>query len=511
MDDLQMHVKLKDLILAMLATALVSVGLTYGLVIWTVERGPGDGEPVDSTGARKPRQVRLPTTRVSRGRDGAVSDASQPISAPRAATQAASSGADFVRLARALKPTVVHISTSKDFASSPLYHWLPHGRRRATGLGTGTIIDPHGLILTNNHVIRGADIIMVRLADDRVLRAKVVGRDPDTDLAVIKIDSQKTLPFAKLGDSDKLEIGERVVAIGNPFGLDHTVTAGIVSAKGRRNITPGGTRSPYWNFIQTDASINPGNSGGPLINTAGEVVGINTAIDSRGAGIGFAIPINMAKVIIPLLKKYGRAPRSYLGVSIQPVTRSLKRSLRLPSRQGALVAEVVPNSPAQKAGIMAGDVIVKFDGKKVKKSSDLPWLASTAGIGKTVEIVVRRGGKRYKVQATLAAKDPRDALTLKAGANRGPLGLTLRAVTAEIARAYGLNRKTGLLVTRVEPSSPAALAGLVRGEIILQVGPKSVQTVAQLAGAVKAYRKGQDIPLLVTSPRGTRWVIVPKL
>jgi serine protease Do len=523
-----MELKARHLFIAMAATAIFSIGATYGLVTWTMEPGErleaaaSDHEHAnDGQVGRRPVRVSGRATGSSGSSRSADFDSprsgttgTQPakaVTASEAARAAASSGANFVKLAEALKPTVVHISTSKDFTSSPLYHWLPHGRRKATGLGTGTIIDSDGLILTNNHVIRSADVIMVRLADERIFRAQVVGRDEDTDLALIEIEAKKPLPHAKLGDSDELRIGERVVAIGNPFGLDHTVTAGIVSAKGRRNIAPGGRRSPYWDFIQTDASINPGNSGGPLINMRGEVVGVNTAIDSRGAGIGFAIPVNMAKAIIPLLKKHGRAPRSYLGVTIQPVTRSLKRSLSLPSRQGALVAQVVPGSPAQKAGIMAGDVIVEFNGKKVEKSSDLPWLAAMAGIGKKVDVVVIRGGKRYKIEATLEAKDPRDAVGGEKGSSRQMLGLTARPVTPELARAYGLSSTVGLIVTRVEQSSPAARAGLVRGEVILQVGPRNVTSLSQMSRELDRYRRGQDVPLLVTSPRGTRWVIVPKL
>lgn len=500
-----MTVQGKHLAVAMVATAIISIGTSVGFVHFSRDSLPPtaaeqiDHEPTipdtgdDGQGEPKPRETFQPK---DEGAD--------------AARVSIEGGKTFVKLVKKLKMTVVHISTSKNFTSSPLYHWHPNNGRRTTGLGTGTIIDSDGLILTNNHVIQRADLVMVRLADERQFRAKVVGRDPDTDLALIKIDSDKPLTYAPLGDSSLLEIGETVVAIGNPFGLDHTVTAGIVSAKGRRNIAPGGKQSPYWNFIQTDASINPGNSGGPLININGKVVGINTAIDSRGAGIGFAIPINMAKVIIPLLKKHGRAPRSYLGVAIQPVTKSLKRSLQLPSLKGALVAEVVPNSPAEKAGIISGDVITKFGDRTIEKASDLPWLAATEGIGKKVKISLIRGGKSYSVEAVLAAKDPRDDPDAKTQ-KKQYLGLTLRALTPEMARVYGLSGRSGVIITNVKPSSPGAMANLERGEIILQVGPMTISTPEQFRNAVRKADRGQDIPLLVTSTRGTRWVIVPKM
>lgn len=498
-----MTIQGKHLAAAMVATAIISIGTTYGLVRFTTDPLVRSQR---NTTSEDPSRRRVETKSVDE-QTSAV-DVFQPkdksMAAPRVPI---SGGKEFVELVRNLKSTVVHISTSKDFTSSPLYHWLPDDGRRSTGLGTGTIIDSNGLILTNNHVIQRSDFIMVRLADEKEFQAKVVGRDPDTDLALIKIEPDEPLAYAPLGDSSKLEIGETVLAIGNPFGLDHTVTAGIVSAKGRRNIAPGGKQSPYWNFIQTDASINPGNSGGPLINIQGEVVGINTAIDSRGAGIGFAIPINMAKVIIPLLKKHGRAPRSYLGVAIQPVTKSLQRSLQIPSLKGALVAEVVPDSPADKAGIISGDVITSFGDHPIEKASDLPWLASTAGIGKKVKISLLRGGKTYSVEAVLTAMDPRDDPEARKLMDQD-LGLSLRTLTRDMARVHGIRIRGGLIITGVKPNSPAAAAGLQRGEIILRIGDTVLSTPEQFRSIVAKLRREQEIPLLVTSARGTRWVIV---
>ncbi|MCD6498080.1 MAG: trypsin-like peptidase domain-containing protein [Deltaproteobacteria bacterium] len=488
----------KHLVPALAGTAVVSIALSYGLFVLTVGRimHPGSSRPT-------PEQKTAPKTSIQPAAHTLGDHGTNRLPSRTAAT--ATRPYNFVQLVHRVGPTVVHIATVKDFASSPLYHWMPRGRHRATSLGTGFIVRSDGLILTNNHVIHGADVIMVRLADDQEFRAKVVGADPGTDIALITINAKKPLPVAKLGDSDALQIGEPVVAIGNPFGLDHTVTAGIVSAKGRHNIAPGGKRSPYWNFIQTDASINPGNSGGPLINMHGEVVGINSAIDSRGAGIGFAIPINMAKVIMPLLEKHGRAPRSYLGVSIQPVTPSLQASLGLRSRKGALVSQVVSGSPAARAGILPGDVIIEFNGKPVEKADNLPWMAAIAGIGKTVPIVILRGTKKVTVRTVMAALNPLD----QPGHKTRHLGLTMTPMTPQMARLYGVPAGVGLVITSVQRNSPAHLAGLARGEVVLQVGDRPVGTPADFVRTLNRYRRGTDVPLLVTSPRGTRWILVP--
>ena len=505
-----MNWKPKHVIVAVVSTAILSTTAAFGLFV------------LASPYLLKTKERKSPALKASKAPGDTASTPQKPkdpiktaahMTPPAGASTPPvlpSKGLGLVEMVKVLKPTVVHIATAKHFASSPLYHWMPHGGRRATGLGTGFIIRSDGLILTNNHVVRGADTITVRLSDDREFRAKVVGADRDTDLALIKIRAPGVLPYAKLGDSSTLQIGERVVAIGNPFGLRHTVTAGIVSAKGRRHISPGGMRSPYWNFIQTDAAINPGNSGGPLINMKGEVIGVNSAIDSRGAGIGFAIPINMAKVIVPMLEKHGRPLRSYVGVAIEEITKATMRAFKLKSRKGALVRRVEHDSPAQKAGILPGDVIVEFDGKPVNKATDLPWLASTAGIGRKVTVGLMRGGKRYNVKATLAAKDPRDRYGSKA-VKKETLGLTLTNLTSKMARLYGLPPGRGLIVTNVHPRSPAGLAGLSRGEVVLQVGGKSVSSLNGFISAVRSYRAGQDVPLLVTSPQGTRWVIVPKV
>src|SRR5919197_206208 len=308
---------------------------------------------------------------------------------------------NFADLAEQLKPAVVNISTTQvvkgqrrmaprtPFPSpfgerDPFEEFFerffggegPQREMRRRSLGSGFIITKDGYIVTNNHVVENASDIKVSLSDKEEFDAKVIGRDPKTDLALIKIEAKKDLPTAPLGDSSKLRVGEWVIAIGNPFGLGHTVTAGIVSAKGR--IIGAG---PYDDFIQTDAPINPGNSGGPLFNMQGEMVGINTAIVSSGQGIGFAIPINIAKPLIPQLEKTGKVTRGYLGVSIQSIAPDLAKALKLEDRQGALVAEVVPGGPAARAGIQQGDVIVAFNGKAVKDAHDLPAMAAETPVG----------------------------------------------------------------------------------------------------------------------------------
>src|SRR6266516_5150486 len=343
--------------------------------------------------------------------EGGSSDARSPGQLP-----------DFVSLAKKMRPVVVNISTTQvsegrgpqefgnPFGEDDPFNdfWrrffgapMPRGPQRQRSLGSGFIIDSDGSILTNNHVVENAQKIVVRLSgDEQDYEAKVVGRDPKTDIAIIKINAKTNLLAATLGDSDRLEVGEWVVAIGNPFGLDGTVTSGIVSAKGRHNITQGA----YDNFIQTDASINPGNSGGPLINLRGEVVGINTAIFSRtggNIGIGFAIPTNLVKGVLPQLKNKGKVVRGYLGTVIQRVTPELADTLGLKSPHGALVAETTKGGPAEHAGIRVGDVIVEFNGKEIKDSAELPLQVASVAPGKTVEVKILRDSKEMTLPLTV--------------------------------------------------------------------------------------------------------------
>ncbi|MDY7038318.1 MAG: DegQ family serine endoprotease [Thermodesulfobacteriota bacterium] len=381
----------------------------------------------------------------------------------------------------------------KDFFERFFRGQLPREFKQR-GLGTGFIIDKVGFILTNNHVVENADELKVRLADNKDFDARVIGRDPKTDLALIKINPGSPLSPLPLGDSDRLQVGEWVVAIGNPFGLGNTVTAGIVSAK-YRQIGAG----DYDNFIQTDASINPGNSGGPLLNTAGEVVGINSAIFSQSGGsvgIGFAIPINMAKVLLPQLKT-GKVVRGWLGVIIQPITPELKLKLGLKDEMGALVADVTPGGPADNAGILRGDVIVLFDGKQIKESNDLPFMVASTPVGKTVPVeIIRKRGKET-IQIRVGEFKEEDWESSSADRTEIGLGLSLQEITPELARKMGLSEITGLLVAQVEEDGPAAEAGIMPGDIILEMEGILVKNFSEFNQKIKGYKKGETILFLV--------------
>jgi serine protease Do len=357
------------------------------------------------------------------------------------------------------------------------------------GVGSGFVMNRDGYILTNNHVVEDADQIKVKLTTGKEYDGKIIGRDPKTDLALIKINASSDLQPLNLGNSDDLKVGSWVVAVGSPFGLEQTVTAGIVSAKGR--VIGSG---PYDNFIQTDASINPGNSGGPLINMKGEVVGINTAIITSGQGIGFAIPINMAKEIAPQLQEKGHVTRGWLGVSIQEVTPALAKSFDLKEKNGALVAQVVSGSPAEKAGIEQGDVVVEFDGKEVTDSKDLPRIVASTPIGKAVTIKLLRNGKALDRQVKVGEMEEKVEVA-KAPSHKS-LGITVQNLTPEIAKGLGLKKDTGVVVTRVEPGSPAADAGIQAGDVVQEVNRKAVKNVEDFVQKVDKA-KGQDNVLLL--------------
>jgi len=371
----------------------------------------------------------------------------------------------------------------------------PQGEFKRRGSGSGFVIRNDGIIITNNHVVENAKEILVTLTDKREYNAKVLGRDPKTDLAVIKIDPKGDLPVAKLGDSETLQVGDWVMAIGNPFGLNNTVTAGIVSAKGR-SIGAG----PYDNFIQTDASINPGNSGGPLFNERGEVVGINSAIFSQSGGnigIGFAIPINLAKKLVPELEAHGSVTRGWLGVSIQQVTPDLAKSLGLEDARGALVADVTSESPAAKGGVQRGDVIVAYNGTKVAESATLPSLVAETPVGETVPVEVLRSGKSKTLEVKVAkltdeasANDPDEQ-----GAQKSHWGLALRDLRPEERERAGLKDGEGVLIAGIAPESPAAEANLQVGDVILEVNKAAVGSVADLKK--EAAKVEGDKPLLL--------------
>ncbi len=427
---------------------------------------------------------------------------------------------DFVNLAKKIKPIVVNISTtqvseghgSQEFGSpfgeeDPFNDFwrrffggpLPRGPQRQRSLGSGFIIDSDGSILTNNHVVENASKIVVKLADDQEYEAKVVGRDSKTDIAVIKINAKTALAAASFGDSDRLEVGEWVVAIGNPFGLDSTVTSGIVSAKGR-HIGQG----PYDNFIQTDASINPGNSGGPLINLRGEVIGINTAIFSRSGGnigIGFAIPINLVKELLPQLRGKGKVVRGYLGVLIQKITPEIAESLGMEHGYGALVANVSKDGPADKAGVKVGDVIVEFDGKDVKNSGDLPIIVARTSVDKKVRMKVLRDKKETYLSVVVG--ELKDEEVVATAPEKGELGLTVQRLTPQMAESLGVERAAGVVVTAVEPGSAADESGIRRGDIIVEVDRKAVRNIEDYKKAVAGVRKGRGVLFLVRRGEST--------
>ena len=421
---------------------------------------------------------------------------------------------DFAALAKAVGPVVVNISTSQvrkppapgspnpfggaDPSEDPWERFfgqpLPRGPFRQQGLGSGFIIEPDGMILTNNHVVANAEKIIVKLQDDREFEGRVVGTDARTDIAVIKINANN-LPVVPLGDSEQLQVGEWVVALGSPFGLANTVTAGIVSAKGRW-IGAG----PYDSFIQTDASINPGNSGGPLINLRGEVVGMNTAIFSRtGAniGIGFAIPISLVKELLPELKSKGKVTRGWLGVSIQQLTADLAASLGMDKPDGALVATVAEGSPAEKGGIKVGDVIVEYNGKPIRHSSELPILVARTEVGKTVPLKVFRG--KDEVRLSVTVEELKEEEIVASASKKTELGLTVQKLPPEIARSLGLEETQGVLITAVDPGGPAAAAGFRRGDVILEIDRKPIRGLSDYE---KAIAEPKDKNLLFLIRRG---------
>jgi serine protease Do len=335
--------------------------------------------------------------------------AAPPASAPaaRGAVKIIYPGApgSFVELSRKVVPAVVNIRTTQVVRGGPWEYWYgdpfggprrgPEGAPGKKSLGTGFLVDQDGLVLTNNHVIANADVITVQTHDKREFRAKLIGRDEKTDVALLRIGATGITPL-RLGDSDAAEVGEWVLAVGEPFGLSHTVTAGIVSAKGRDDDEMRGFgREGYWNFIQTDASINPGNSGGPLCNMAGEVIGMNTAIRAQATGIGFAVPANMIRDILPHLKREGRVTRSWLGVMIQEITPQLKAHLKLTRDKGVLITEVIEGGPAERAGLRPGDLVLEFNGKPIQSRRELRWQASLAGVGRDVPMRIARGASEY--------------------------------------------------------------------------------------------------------------------
>jgi serine protease Do len=375
--------------------------------------------------------------------------------------------------------------------------------RKSQGVGTGCIISQDGYILTNNHVVEGADQIKVKRSDGKEFDGRIIGRDPKTDLALVKIDGASGLKPLKLGDSEALKVGNWVVAVGSPFGLEQTVTAGIVSAKGR--VIGSG---PYDNFIQTDASINPGNSGGPLINMQAEVVGINTAIIASGQGIGFAIPINMAKEIVPQLQKTGHVTRGLLGVNIQDLTPELAKSFGLKDTQGALVANVVPDGPAGKAGILQGDVVVKFHGQQVMAAKDLSRIVAGTPVGETVAVQVIREGKTVDLQAKVGEMEEENETAAEKDASHKTLGISVQNLTPQIAGKLGLKDTAGIVVTNVAPGSAAAEAMIRTGDVIKAINRKPVKNVDDFKQKIDKTKAGDTLLLLIAREQNSLFVTI---
>lgn len=376
--------------------------------------------------------------------------------------------------------------------------------RKEASLGSGFILNREGYIVTNNHVIAQADEIMVTFFDESETAAKVIGRDPKTDVALLKVDRLpgKINPVI-LGDSDAMKVGEIVLAIGNPFGLSHSVTTGIISAK-ERSIGIG----LYDNFIQTDASINPGNSGGPLLNLYGEVIGINAAIQASGQGIGFAIPVNTAKNILVKLKKDGKVTRSQLGVQIQKINEDHVKALKLRTKDGALVAQVMDGSPAAVGGVKPGDVIVAFDGKKVKDWHQLPIIVADTPIGKKVKVDVIRDGST-KTLAVQVEEQKDDELSKEPASDKSkdPLGVTTQNLNMETAQALGLDPKQkGVVVTDIDEESVAAEKGVRRGDVIIEINHKAITNTKEYIDATKNLKKGSSVLLLVARKQGTMFI-----
>ena len=433
-----------------------------------------------------------------------------------AAAQTAMIPGNFSELAADAKPSVVNIRTETtikgggqvfrhhfdspfgqrspfDDFFAPFFQNRPESDYKQKSLGSGFIIDKDGFIVTNNHVVENADEIKVKLSDDSEYDAKIIGRDPNTDLALIKIDAKKPLKALKLGDSDGLRVGSWVTAIGSPFGLEQTVTAGIVSAKGR-TIGSG----PYDDFIQTDASINPGNSGGPLINLEGEVVGINTAIIAGAQGIGFAIPINMAKNVIGQLKDSGEVSRGWLGVGIQDLTPELAKYYGVGEKEGVLVTQVNEGDPADKAGIKVKDIILAVDGEPVKTSRDLSMRIADTEVGKKVALNLVRDEKKMTVKVTLSKRS--DNQTSPEGGSGGPnnFGAQLTALTAENARRYGFPEdEQGVLILDIEPGKKADTVDLQRGDLIKEVNHEAVLSVSEFENRLDKIKPGENVQLLI--------------
>jgi len=477
------------------------------------------------TGIGVSRRASWPVARGERASEGAILPAPEP--GPRSSRSVAALQGSYSELVKAVMPAVVNIFSTRvvrspgapnPFFGDPFFrHFFGEGpsrqqevprERREQSLGSGVIVSADGYVMTNNHVIAGADEVRVTLADRREMEARVVGADPKTDLAVLKLEA-RNLPHLALGDSDQTEVGEVVLALGNPFGLGQTVTLGIISAKGRANMGI----ADYEDFIQTDAAINPGNSGGALVNTQGELIGINTAIASRTGGyqgVGFAIPSNMARDVSQNLIKDGRVRRGYLGVVIQPVTPALAEAFKLKEARGALVGDVAPNTPAARGGLRRGDVVIEYEGEEVEDSAQLRLRVARTPIGSTASLVVLRDGQRVPLKVTVGELEEEE--TQARGGAEAPSGalqgIAVGPLTADLARRLDLPRSvSGVVVSEVQPGSAAEEAGLRLGDVIREVNRKPVGSVTAYQAAARAAGRGAVV-LLIQRGDSTAYVTV---
>jgi serine protease Do len=429
----------------------------------------------------------------------------------------------FRDVAKKVSPAVVYISTEqtvkgrqvpdqfRDFFDDEFFRrffGVPEQREyKQRGLGSGFIVREEGYILTNNHVVEKAEKIKVTLPDKREFKAEVIGTDPKTDVAVIKIEGDD-FQTASLGDSDTIEVGDWAIAIGTPFGLSQTVTAGIISASGRANIGI----VDYENFIQTDAAINPGNSGGPLVNIDGEVVGINTAIFSRSGGyqgIGFAIPINMAKNIMDSLITKGKVVRGWLGVMIQPVTQEIAKSFGLEEATGTLIGDVLKDGPAEKAGFERGDVIISFDGQPIDGPNTLRNIVAQTEVGKKVSVAVIRDGKEKTIEVTVGEQDAGMQASVETpSATPEKSGLTVQELTPEVANQLGYTDDEGVVISDIEAGSSASEAGLRRGDLIKEVNRHPIKSLSDYNEAMSAVGEDESFLLLIRRGDSTIYIVV---
>jgi serine protease Do len=422
----------------------------------------------------------------------------------------------FSALAEMASPAVVNIQTVRTAKSKNMFRQFRRGpfgdddsmddffnkffgpyqqkEYKQRSLGSGFIIDKEGYIVTNNHVVQDSDKIKVILKNEKEYNAEIIGSDPNTDLALIKIKDENNLPVLKLGDSDALKVGQWVVAIGSPFGLEHTVTAGIVSAKGR--VIGSG---PYDDYIQTDASINPGNSGGPLLNMKGEVIGINTIIIAGGQGIGFAIPVNLAKGIVEQLKKYGDVTRGWLGVTIQDLPSDMSEYLGIEGSKGVLVSDVIPGDPADKAGIRPKDIITEINGQKIESSRTLLKIVAGMNVGKSAKIKVLRNGKEKTFNVEIAKRMDEKLASSKdySKDQSDDIGIRVADLTPEIAQRYNISDTEGVIIMAIDPDGKAAEAGIVPGDIIKEINHQPIKSVREYAEALNKNKKSKELNILL--------------